>query len=215
MMSMTTKTTNREHDFTLVFSGVHELTGNIESALFEAGCDDATISVRSGRIFLTFSREGVSLKEAVISAIRDVEKANIGVKVMRVDSCNLVTQADIARRIKRTRQLVHQYITGSRGPGNFPPPACEVTDGAPLWYWCEVAHWLWDNDMIPEEMLRDAEELAAINSVLELQWLRQAAPDLTEEILRFVHFCPEPDCPTCGEPTAVLKAETAVSSLVT
>jgi hypothetical protein len=195
---MTTR--NREHDFTLVLGNVGELTESIETALFEAGCDDATIALRSGRIFLTFSREGSSLKEAVISAIRDVNKANIGADVMRVDSCSLVTQADIARRIGRSRQLVHQYITGVRGPGKFPPPVCEITDGAPLWYWCEVARWLWENDMIPEDMLREAEELATINSVLELQWLRQTLPDLTEEILRFVNFCPEPDCPACNEP---------------
>ena len=197
---MTTKTTNREHDFTLLLDGVSELTEHVETALFEAGCDDSTISMRSGRIFLTFTREAPSLKDAVISAIRDVHRANIGADVVRIDSCNMVTQADIARRIDRSRQLVHQYITGVRGPGKFPPPACEITDSAPLWYWCEVARWLWENDMIQEDVLREAEELAAINSVLEMQWLRQVAPQLMEEILRFVDFCPVPDCPTCHEP---------------
>lgn len=193
------KAVDREHDFTLVLDGVSELTSEVESALFEAGCDDATIAWRSGRLFLTFSRSAVSLKEAVISAIGGVNQAGIGATVMRVDSCNLVTQADIARRIGRTRQLVNQYMTGLRGPGKFPPPACEITDGKPLWYWCEVARWLWDNDMIPEDVLREAEELATINSVLELQYLRQLLPELTEEILRFVNFCPEPACPACGE----------------
>ncbi|MCY2987075.1 MAG: hypothetical protein NTY19_04305 [Planctomycetota bacterium] len=193
-------TTNREHDFTLVLTGVHELSERVESALFEAGCDDATLSLRLGRIFLTFSREAPSLKNAVISAIGDVRKANIGAGVMRVDSCNLVTQTDIARRIDQTRQSVHQYVTGARGPGNFPPPACEITEGAPLWLWCEVAHWLWENGLISEVLLRDSEEVAAINSVLELQWLRNAAPGMIEDILRSVNFCQKPDCPTCHEP---------------
>jgi hypothetical protein len=132
------------------------------------------------------------LKEAVISAIRAVNHADIGAVVLRVDSSNLATQADIARRIGRTRQLVHQYIAGVRGPGRFPPPACESADGAPLWYWCEVARWLWENDMIQEDVLRDAEELAVINSVLELRRQRHVAPELTAEILRFVDFCAEP-----------------------
>jgi len=200
---MNKKTSNREHEFTLVLDGVSELTQRVEDALFEAGCDDGTVSLRSGRIFLTFSREAASLKEAIISAIRDVNNANIGAVVLRIDSCNLVTQADIARQIGRSRQLVHQYITGVRGPGRFPPPACEITDGAPLWYWCEVARWLWENDMIREDVLREAEELAVINSVLELQWQRQLAPELTEEILRFVNFCPEPACPASQQPVSI------------
>ncbi|MCL4206196.1 MAG: hypothetical protein KJ000_27245 [Pirellulaceae bacterium] len=189
---MNKKLNSREYDFTLVLDGVTELTEVVESALFEAGCDDATISLRSGRVFLTFSRRASSLKEAVISAIRAVNHADIGAVVLRVDSSNLATQADIARRIGRTRQLVHQYIAGVRGPGRFPPPACESADGAPLWYWCEVARWLWENDMIQEDVLRDAEELAVINSVLELQRQRHVAPELTAEILRFVDFCAEP-----------------------
>jgi hypothetical protein len=47
-----------------------------------------------------------------------------------------------------------------------------------------VAHWLWQNDMIKEDVLREAQEMAAINSVLELEHQRQRDPALTEEILR-------------------------------
>lgn len=174
----------REHDFALVLTGVTEMTSEAEDALFEAGCDDATISVRFGRVFLTFSRTAPSLKDAVLSAIRDVKKAKIGAGVLRVDVCNLVTQADIARKIGRSRQLVHQYITGARGPGGFPAPACAITDGVPLWSWCEVAYWLWQNDMIKEDALREAQEAATINSVLELEYQRRLDPALTEEIQR-------------------------------
>src|SRR4051812_16226446 len=79
-----------EYDFTLVLTGITELTPEAENALFEAGCDDATISVRSGRVFLTFSRTARSLKDAILSAIRNVKQANIGADVLRVDVCNLV-----------------------------------------------------------------------------------------------------------------------------
>jgi len=197
---MATKQTNREHDFTLVLAGIPDLTEDVENALFEAGCGDGTISFRSGRIFVTFSRQAASLKDAVISAIGDVQKANIGADIIRVDPCTLVTQSDIARRIQRSRQMVHQYITGRRGPGNFPPPACEISETAPLWYWCEVARWLWENDMIQEEVLREAEDLAAINGVLEMRWLKQLAPDVMEEV---VNFFRETDCPTCRQPALV------------
>jgi hypothetical protein len=173
-----------EHDFVLVLDGITELKTEAEDALFEAGCDDCTISVRFGRVFLSFSRTAPSLKEAILSAIRDVKRANIGADVLRVDHCNLVSQADIGRKIGRSRQLVHQFINGTRGPGGFPSPACELTDDAPLWYWCEVAHWLWQNDMIKENAVRDAREVAAINTVLELQYHRHVEPALIEEVLR-------------------------------
>lgn len=172
-----------EYDFTLLLEGVSEIDSKSEDALYESGCDDATISVRSGRVHLAFSRRAVSLKDAVLSAIRHVREADIGATVLRVDVCDLVTQSDIARRIGRSRQLVHQYISGVRGPGSFPAPACNITDGMPLWYWCEVAYWLWQNNFIRQEEHRQAQELAVINSVLELEHQRQVEPALTNEIM--------------------------------
>jgi hypothetical protein len=182
------KTEKREYDFALVLDGIAQLTVEMENALFEGGCDDATISVRFGRVFLTFSRTATSFKEAILSAIRDVKKAKIGAEVLRIDVGNLVTQADIARHIGRSRQLVHQYLTGARGPGGFPSPACAITDGAPLWYWSEVAYWLWQNDMIQEDVLQKAQEVALINSALELQHQCDRNPVLTEEVLRETGF---------------------------
>ncbi len=176
----------REHDFALVLTGITDLTPEAEDALFEAGCDDATLSVRFGGAFLTFSRSASTLKDAILSAIRDVRRAGIGADVLRIDNCDLVTQADIARRIGRSRQLVHQYITGKRGPGGFPRPVCLITEGTPLWMWCEVAYWLRQNNMIKEEDLRDAEQVALINSVLDFLHQQQHDPQLTEEVLRLI-----------------------------
>ena len=173
-----------EHDFALVLTGITELSPEAENAFFDAGCDDGTISVRSGRIYITFSRHAVSLKDAILSAIRDVQSAKIGGDVLRIDTCNLVTQADIARKIGRTRQLVHQYVTGQRRPGRFPAPACNITDGIPLWYWCEVACWLRQNDMISHDAATEAQEVALINAVLEMRYYRHIQPALCEEILQ-------------------------------
>jgi hypothetical protein len=139
-----------------------------------------------GRPVITFSREADSLKDAILSAINDVRKAGVGADVLRVDYCNLVTQADIARKIGRSRQLVHQYMAGARGPGGFPGPACELYDGAWLWYWCEVAYWLWENDMIKQDVLNDANEVEAINRVLEMQDQKNRDAKLTAEIVKSV-----------------------------
>ncbi len=178
-----------EHDFTLVLTGLHKISQEATDKLFEAGCDDATLSVRAGRAYLTFTREAESLRAAIVAAIRDVRAAGYG--VLRVDASTLVTQSDIARRIQRTRQLVHQYITGARGPGGFPPPACELDDhasnqNAPLWLWCDVAQWLRQHDMISAAALREAQDVAVINAVLDLSYQKQIEPELTEEMLRTV-----------------------------
>lgn len=188
---MTQSLCEYEHDFTLVLSGISELSPKIVDALLEAGCDDGTISMRSGRPFITFSRRAASMKDAILSAIANVRKAGTSADVLRVDYCNLVTQADIARKIDRSRQQIHQYTTGDRGPGGFPSPVCGITDDAPLWYWCEVAYWLWENDMVQENVLRAAEEVELINNVLELQRQRKQRPNLTKEIIDSVspHIC--------------------------
>ena len=174
----------REYDFTLLLDGIAEITTEVENALFEAGCDDATINVRFGRVYLMFTREAASIKDAVISAIHNVRDAEIGVKVLRVDTCDLVSQAEIARRMGRTRQLVNQYVTGTRGPGSFPAPVGNINDGGPMWYWREVAQWLWQGGLVDESVLREAQELAVINGVLDLEYQRHLDPGLTNEIVR-------------------------------
>lgn len=175
-----------EYDFTLILAGFSQDSAGIEEALFAAGCDDATLAFRSGRPMLTFSRSGNSIKDAIVTAIQDVRKAGIGADVIRVDVCHLVTISEIARRIGRTRQVVHQYMRGQRGPGGFPGPVCEIGAGIMAWYWCEVAFWLWKNDMIKEDILRDAIEVDTINSVLEMEHLRKQDADLIDEVRRSI-----------------------------
>lgn len=176
-----------EHDFALILGGIVELTSSIEDALFDAGCEDATLSMQYGLLYLQFSRSAKSLADAIISAINDVRKANIGADVLRVDECNLVTASEIARRIGRSRQLVHQYMTGQRGPGGFPPPECHLTDHAPLWAWCAVSYWLVQNNLLRAEESLNAEVVEAINNWLESSRQRQRYPQLVDEITRGLH----------------------------
>jgi hypothetical protein len=174
----------REYDFALIVKGVPQLNESTEDALFESGCDDATLSIQYGRLYMEFSRSAASLKDAILSAIRDVRKAGIGAEVLRVDECNLVTASDIARRIERSRQLVHQYMTGQRGPGNFPPPECHLADHAPLWRWCAVSYWLVQNNLLRPEENWNAQVVEAINEVLEEARQADVYTVLVEEIAR-------------------------------
>lgn len=184
-MNTTTKQScDPEHDFALIVDGVGELTPSVEDALFNAGCDDATLSMQYGRLYLEFSRSAKSLEEAIISAINDVRLAGIGAGVLRVDECDLVTASEIARRIDRSRQLVHQYMSGKRGPGGFPPPECHLTDHAPLWTWCAVSYWLVQNNLLRPEDGWNAEVVEAINNFLGRERQRQRNPELLDEISR-------------------------------
>jgi hypothetical protein len=174
----------QEHDFALIVGGVRALTQAVEDALFNAGCDDATLSIQHGLLYLEFSRAAKSLEEAIISAINNVRNAQIGAEVLRVDESNLVTMSEIARRIGRSRQLVHQYMIGKRGPGGFPPPECHLTDHAPLWAWCAVSYWLVQNNLLRPEEGRNAEVVEAINNYLESERQRSRHPELLDEIKR-------------------------------
>ena len=69
-----------DHEFTLVLDGIPRLTPEIMDALCEAGCDDATVSMHAGQVSMDFGRPALTTKDAVISAIRDVQKANIGAR---------------------------------------------------------------------------------------------------------------------------------------
>lgn len=76
-------TTRSKYDFTLETSGRNVLDDEVVDALYEAGCDDATIGRFLGVHSLDFTREAGSYCEAVRTAIEDVQSVP-GVSVTRV-----------------------------------------------------------------------------------------------------------------------------------
>ena len=172
----------QEFDFALILSGPTDMTPEVSDGLFQAGCDDATLSLQFGVLYLEFSRRAGSLKEAILCAIHDVRQAGVGADVVRVDECNLVTMAEIGRRMGRSRQMVHQYMIGQRGPGGFPAPVCNLSHGKPLWQWCAVTLWLVQNDLVRPEMLEQAEVVETINTTLEMARQRDRNPKLAQEV---------------------------------
>jgi len=177
-----TKPIKREYDFAVVLGNLPDLTDEAMDALHESGCDDATFSLRYGLVFAEFSREADSYKQAVMSAIADVRKADTGAEVLRVNECDLVSASDIARRIERSRELVSQYIKGDRGPGNFPSPECFLSDDKPLWAWCAVSYWLLENQLIREEDHEEAQFVWALNELLSVERQRKQNPELMREL---------------------------------
>jgi hypothetical protein len=77
------------YHFILVLSGFSEPNDFIENALFEAGCGDALLIFRDNEPYLEFDRQAINFEKAVFSAIYDVESANIGAKMLRVEPENI------------------------------------------------------------------------------------------------------------------------------
>ncbi len=164
-------------DFTLIMAGADMLTDEHIDALFEAGCDDATFGEVDGVQFGDFSREAPSLASAVGPAIRAVESAMEGLRVVRVEPDDIVSASDIAARLGRSRESVRLLIEGRRGPGGFPPPAAGLRSRRRMWRWSNVVEWGAQNLELDETQINDAMFVAALNSALEL---RALAPGLTD-----------------------------------
>ena len=102
----------QEYEFTLILSDVQELTRKVLDAFYEAGCDDALIGMRDGVAYAEFCREADSFREAVLSAIRDVESAGVDAKVEHIEPDEFVTMSEIARRLNITREGVRKTGVG-------------------------------------------------------------------------------------------------------
>jgi hypothetical protein len=166
----------REWDFTLILEG-DVMNEVVLDNLVEQGADDATFGVTDGVSYADFSREAASFSTAVLTAIEDLE-AVPGISVLRVEPDDLVTLAEIAARLDRTREGVRLLAAGHRGKGTFPPPVSHLRTRSKLWRWSDVARWA--GALSPEEET-SARFVAAINAALELRRLRQQAHEEHED----------------------------------
>lgn len=129
------------HVFTVVLD--RQPTDDELDALFAAGCDDAAFGTETGLPIAEFDREAETLADAIASAVHSLDEA--GLVALRVLDQDLLTLADIAQRIGQSRESVHRYATGDRGPGNFPPPVNPAREGTVFYRWSEVAPWVRHN----------------------------------------------------------------------
>jgi transcriptional regulator with XRE-family HTH domain len=140
-------------EFTFVIDGLDPEDPGFEDALFDAGCDDATIAMQHGALTLSFAREATSYLDAVLSAYQSLNAA--GAKPVRFEPDFLVTASDIAARASMSKAAISLYERGHRGQG-FPKPVARITTASPLWDWFEVAYWLHKTSKIGFEELQAA-----------------------------------------------------------
>lgn len=162
----------KDHEFTIIASGLTPNDERFEDCFFDAGCDDATLSFQKCVIILEFHREAGSFAQAVASAYEDVLRA--GATVERIEPDHLVSLSEIAERSGLTRQAISLYTRAERG-ANFPGPVAKVTSKHPLWDWPEVAEWLFERGTLAREEVVQARVVKEANLQLEAS---DASPDI-------------------------------------
>jgi hypothetical protein len=184
-------------DFTLILSGQPEPTEEMAEALIEAGCDDALLGSHCGMITLDFRRESDSLRAAITAAIRDVLRADLGLRVVRVAPDELVTASEVAARLGRSKELIRLYATGKRGSGGFPPPITAVGKKTLLWRWLDIVEWMLtkntgretkggkDTHDFDTQSVEDARTIGAVNAALELGRYAHD-PQQTSSIMEYI-----------------------------
>ncbi|MEJ0044550.1 MAG: hypothetical protein WDM81_21045 [Rhizomicrobium sp.] len=65
----------KTHEFTIVAPRIGSKSDDFENRFYNAGCDDATISLWKGTIILEFAREAPTFDDALASALADVQRA--------------------------------------------------------------------------------------------------------------------------------------------
>lgn len=73
-----------QFSFTITIEGADVMAEDAQESLFEARCDDATFGVSGGVQTAEFDREAADFAEAVASAIKAVESAVPGARVVKV-----------------------------------------------------------------------------------------------------------------------------------
>ena len=156
------------YSFSLVLDGVNSETPKLEDQLYEAGCDDALVCFYGRTVYLVFDRESESFRQAVLSAIQQIESL-VGCRVKSVDAGGYVGVSDIAERSGLTKQSISLLKEGKRGKGDFPSPLYRLSGKQPLWQWSEIAEWLSNHDKLPQNLAQNAELVNDLNLALQLR----------------------------------------------
>lgn len=174
------------HQFTLIVDGPDLQDDAHVNALFEAGCDDATVGRMGAIQYLDFDREAETFAEAVFGATDAIEKAGLDARVIHLEPDDLVTMAEIAERTGRTRESVRLLIRGDRGPGRFPAPATHFKSRQRMWKWQEVATWFTEALGEPQTFgdPSNSRFITAFNAGLSWRQVEDQLPDAERQGIR-------------------------------
>lgn len=144
-------------------------------ALYEAGCDDATVGTGlNGMIGLDFKRSATDAEEALRSAIQDVQTAIPGADLVQVGP-DLIGLTDMAEIFGFTRQNMRKYATGQLAGTRQAFPAPVIIGEPSLWHLAEIVSWLKANTSVqpPDRVFAVAKVAAEINHEVEAERLKR------------------------------------------
>ena len=131
------------YQFQLIFSlHPNEDAEKYLDALFEAGCDDALISMgKPGYLAADFTRESSSAYDAIKTAIEAVTKAITHAKLIKA-SPYIANLSEMANLFGCTKQNLSKYARGESPKSDlFPNPI--VSGKVDYWYVLDVALWFY------------------------------------------------------------------------
>ena len=128
------------YHFTIVVRDARSELSELEDKFFEAGCNDALLCSYNDTIYLEFDREAKNAEQAINSALSDIR--SLGFKDLIVEEQGYSTLAEMAERAGMTRQALSLYAKNKRGDGSFPRPMYGLGSKSTMYYWPEVATWL-------------------------------------------------------------------------
>src|SRR5437016_5119710 len=93
VMAKVSRKARDRYQFTLILTGLKDLTPDVTDALYEAGFDDALVGMLAAVPYIDVNhRQAESLDKAVREAIRDVEKAGFHVVRVESEAANAITR---------------------------------------------------------------------------------------------------------------------------
>lgn len=176
---------NKNYNFTLVLEGVSDQDNiDIAEALFESGCDDATLSIRDQIAYLEFDRKAKSLQSAIVSGVTNVLDANIGALIVAIDPGDYVTSTEIGQRINKTRQYIQKLKTAKQKTNIFPGPVAGIQAGNLLYSWKRISYYFYKmQKYIEKEDVINAQLLKIYNDILNHN-LHQGVSKTNRHIIR-------------------------------
>jgi predicted DNA-binding transcriptional regulator AlpA len=138
-----------EYEFTLKYQLV-ESDANLDELverLGAGGCDDALIGIgQPGRIGLKFTREAMSAKEALKSAMADVRRVIPSARLIEAGP-DFVGLTDAAELVGMSRQNLRKLMMAHAA--SFPIPVHEGSAG--VWHLADVLNWLQEREYLVDQ----------------------------------------------------------------
>ncbi|MGQ0777668.1 MAG: helix-turn-helix transcriptional regulator [Pseudonocardiales bacterium] len=156
-----------------MLGGADVTDDDVSNALYEATDGDIELSVIDGLPYTSFTRTAESYQRAVLNAVKQVENADVGVRVVRIQTDELLTISEIADRTGRTPESIRLLVSGERGPGNFPGAESRMGARNRLWRWSTVVEWFqaYDPEAVADYLasVPDPEFVVSLNAALALR----------------------------------------------